>query len=299
MPLPSEYVIVFRSISQLLDARDAGYGPLAGLDRLDCVSRLRQSGYSDAALAADCRVGAWDLALAALQAAQGVATGATGAAEQRQLQQEAPERQGGLGGRPASGCGWAGAARGASTNGSISSRGVGAVAGSGSGRGSSSGASGGCGGGGESSSGVLLGRGALEHLRGSCAGVMRMRPELDLAPLLLGTFKVGAWVPFAGASGGLPLRRASSPPSCPCAHVEPKGGRGVAESLTNRPPALDATQARTQDAQPAGREAAAAAAAQQPPASPARASRTDACLGPLSPHSAGAGRTLSWRARGQ
>ena len=162
-------------MAQLLDASEAGSGPLAGADCVDCALRLQQSGYSTAALSGDGRVGPWHVRLAALQGE----TGGTG-----HRQEHVQQRHGGCAACAAAG--EAGAAAGLASGviaGSAPASGsVVVVGGGGSGGGAESG--------GSSSSGVVLGRDALEYLRKGCRHAMMMRAEHDLPPLLLGTSEV-------------------------------------------------------------------------------------------------------------
>ncbi|KAI8471398.1 MAG: hypothetical protein J3K34DRAFT_506935 [Monoraphidium minutum] len=188
--------------ADLLDARDAGAGPLAGLDGRACALALRGAGFGAAALAREGhRVSAWEVRLAAL-AEGGDSPGAARAAA------PAPAAQ-----TPAAG---GGGARAAGAGAGPGSWGGGPGCGAGDGRSGG----GGCGG-----SGVLLGEDALEYLRSGLAGVMRMRPEADLTPLLLGTARRGG-PPGGGRGGAEPCGGAAAQQPAPASPARARGARG-------------------------------------------------------------------------
>jgi len=159
--LPPPLLEPHHSASELLAAREAGAGPLAGLDGLSCARQLRGAGYSAAAAGDDERLSTWELKLADYNG--GVAAGG---AKQRSRTQEAlnPRRQQ----RRSSGSGAAG---------------LPSAAGNGGGAAVSTGAA-------AVSCVIADDADAVEYFRGGCKAVMGMRAERDITPLMLGTLLV-------------------------------------------------------------------------------------------------------------
>ncbi len=258
---------ITKSASDLFAAREAGAGPLADLDALTCVRRLRAGGFPAASVADGGRLDEWELRIAgydggmdaavAAAAAAGGGGGGTSSGKQRsktqELQQPQPLMSPGRRAGSSAGCAATAAAPAAPAGRSHSSAaarsGQAAPGQPGQTTDLSSSSS-------SSSCLIVCDQRGLDYFRAGCRGVMRMQPERDILPLQLGTSKVGPaaawWINLRGAA-------------VPC-HPVPHLAQPRAQTLPTRQPTSlnkDAKQDRALSASPPPRAS--------PPASPSRA----------------------------
>jgi hypothetical protein len=150
-----------RRAADLLDAAGAGRGPLAGLDGSGRARLLLAGGYSADELAADGRIGPWELRFGL---AQGEPRQPRGGEQQRRRRQQGTAADGAPAVAP-------GAAEGGAGGGGPAGGAEGAPRGGG-------------------GSGVVVGDAALHYLRAGCAGLMSMRAGREIPDLLIGTTRV-------------------------------------------------------------------------------------------------------------